>query len=108
MVSQHVSLPASPQQRRIKVSQIVIALLMVIVGVVVFFPIYWMVLSTIQPLKYSFEYSPSLFLRGLDLAPLYNVFLPAQGIELDMGLWLWNSTQLALMVTILCFVLSLP
>jgi multiple sugar transport system permease protein len=34
------------------------------------------------------------------------VFFPVQGIELDMGLWLWNSTQLAVMVTVICLVLS--
>ncbi|HZS91347.1 MAG TPA: carbohydrate ABC transporter permease [Chloroflexota bacterium] len=108
MVSQRVSTTASRAHRRIRISQMVIAFLIVIVGVIIVFPIYWMILSTIQPYKYTLVYSPSLFLRGIDLSPFHNVFLPAPGIVLDLGPWLWNSAQVALMVTFICLVLSLP
>ena len=75
---------------------------LVIVCALIMFPVYWMVLSTVQPYRYTLSYNPSLFIRGLDLSPFHTVFL-----SYDMGLWLWNSTQLALMVTAICLGLSL-
>jgi multiple sugar transport system permease protein len=76
--------------------------ILVIVCVLIMFPVYWMVLSTVQPYKYSLVYSPSLFFKGFDLSPFHDAFL-----NFPMGSWLWNSTQLALMVTAICLCLSL-
>src|SRR5205823_3945188 len=106
MRGQQVSLTARQTRHLLKPRSLIVGVLMVVVGVIIFFPIYWMIVSTIQPLKYSLSYSPPLFLKGLDLSPFHAVFLPVEGIQLEMGLWLWNSTQLALMVTVICVLLS--
>jgi len=72
------------------------------VSVIIVFPMYWMILSAVQPLAYSLEYSPPLFFKGFNTSPFVQLFT-----DHPMGLWLWNSTQLAIMVTAICFVLSL-
>ncbi len=102
MSSQPFDLMLTPPRLRFKGGKAVQIAVLVVVCAVIMFPIYWMVLSTIQPYKYSLVYTPSLFIRGLDLSPFHTVFL-----NYDMGLWLWDSTQLALMVTAVCLSLSL-
>jgi multiple sugar transport system permease protein len=102
MASQPADLAIAPPQFRFKRGKVVQIALLVIVCAIIMFPVYWMVLSTIQPYKYSLAYNPSLFFKGFDFSPFHQVFL-----RYDMGLWLWNSTQLATMVTVICLCLSL-
>ena len=102
MASQPLDLVPAPPRLRFKGAKVVQIAILVIVCAIIMFPIYWMVLSTVQPYKYSLVYSPSLFIKGLDLSPFHTVFL-----NYNMGLWLWNSTQLALIVTVICLGLSL-
>jgi multiple sugar transport system permease protein len=102
MASPSSDLVLKAPRLRLRGGKVVQIAILLFVFVLIMFPIYWMVLSIIQPYKYSLVYSPSLFIRGIDLSPFHMVFL-----NYDMGLWLWNSTQLALMVTGICLVLSL-
>jgi multiple sugar transport system permease protein len=102
MASQPADLAPAPPVFRFKGGKVLRIAVLIVVCAVIMFPFYWMILSTVQPYKYSLAYSPSLFFRGFDLSPFHKVFL-----GYDMGLWLWNSTQLAVMVTVICLVLSL-
>ena len=102
MASHPPDLAPAPPWFHFTGSRIAQVALLVIVCALIMFPIYWMVLSIVQPYKYSLTYSPSLFFRGFDLSPFHGVFL-----GYAMGLWLWNSTQLAVMVTVICLGLSL-
>src|SRR6185437_16940113 len=102
MASQPFDLAPMSPRFRFKGGKVIQIAILVIVCVIIVFPIYWMVLSTVQPYKYSLVYSPSLFFKGFDLSPFHTVFL-----NYDMGLWLWNSTQLAVIVTVICLLLSL-
>ena len=40
-----------------------------VVGVVLFFPIYWMLVSSIQPLKYALHFPPPLYPKTSTSAP---------------------------------------
>jgi len=102
MASQSPNMVPAPPVFRFRGGKVVQIAVLVIVCAIIVFPMYWMVLSTIQPYNYSLVYSPSLFLRGIELSPFHDIF-----VNHPMGQWLWNSTQIALMVTAICLVLSL-
>ncbi len=93
-----------PPVRRVRFRghRIILFIVLLAVSVIIMFPMYWMILSAVQPLAYSLEYSPPLFFKGFNTSPFVQLFT-----DHPMGLWLWNSTQLAVMVTAICFVLSL-
>ena len=93
-----------PPVRRVRFRghRIILFIVLLAVSVIIIFPMYWMILSAVQPLAYSLEYSPPLFFKGFNTSPFVQLFT-----DHPMGLWLWNSTQLAVMVTAICFVLSL-
>jgi multiple sugar transport system permease protein len=72
-----------------------------IVGVTLF-PLYWMIVSTIQPVKYSTRYPPPLFPKGANLHVFRELF-----DKYDIGRWVWNSTLLSSMSTAICVILSI-
>jgi len=102
MTSQPINLAPAPPRFRFRGDKAVQIAVLAIVCAIIVFPMYWMVLSTVQPYKYSLIYSPSLFLKGIDASPFHDIFA-----NHPMGQWLWNSTQVAAMVTAICLVLSL-
>ncbi|MFC6083575.1 carbohydrate ABC transporter permease [Sphaerisporangium aureirubrum] len=65
------------------------------VCLIVLFPIYWMVLTAIQPTANTLHYPPSLWPSTLDLSGFAKVFQ-----DLPIGGWLVNSTLLATAATI--------
>ncbi len=73
----------------------------VVVLIVVFFPIYWMVVSSIQPLHYALHFPPPLYPKALNL-DTYRQLIHDRPI----GTWIWNSTKLALMTTVVTIVLA--
>ena len=73
----------------------------VVVLVVLFFPIYWMVVSSIQPLHYALHFPPPLYPKALNL-DTYRQLIHDRPI----GTWIWNSTKLALMTTVVTIVLA--
>lgn len=77
-------------------------LLVMAVVVVTFFPIYWMLVSTLQPTKYSLHYPPPLIPKGIQLTPFRDLF-----DKEPIGQWIWNSTVLSLMATTLCIILAI-
>jgi multiple sugar transport system permease protein len=72
-----------------------------VVAVVLFFPIYWMLVSSIQPLRYALHFPPPLYPKALNLGT-YRELLHNRPV----GTWIWNSTQLAFMTTVITIVLA--
>jgi multiple sugar transport system permease protein len=97
---------AAPHRRRARlrrrVGQVAYYLLVIAVVAITFFPIYWMVVSTIQPTKFSLHYPPPLIPRGIRLDPFRELF-DAKPI----GKWIWHSTLLSLMSTVICIFLAI-
>src|SRR3712207_1645428 len=73
------------------------ALLVVVVCLITFFPVYWMILSAIQPTRFSTVYPPPFWPQAINLAAFKELFE-----QLAIGRWILNSTLLAGMATILC------
>ena len=76
-------------------------LLVLVVVAVIAFPLYWMVVTTIQPNKYTLRYPPSLIPRGAGLDSFRDLFDTR-----PIGAWIWHSTLLSLVATVLCIVMS--
>jgi multiple sugar transport system permease protein len=72
-----------------------------VVAVVLFFPIYWMVVSSIQPLHYALHFPPPLYPKALNFGT-YRELLHNRPV----GTWILNSTKLALMTTVVTIVLA--
>lgn len=96
----HIDKQRSKFQKRI--SKIAYYVLVTIVVGITFFPIYWMVVSTIQPTKYSTHYPPPLIPKGINLHVFTELF-----DEKPIGTWIWHSTVLALCATAICVFLSI-
>lgn len=77
------------------------AVLVILVVGVTFFPVYWMVLSAIQPTEYSLHYPPPLWPKGIDLQPFRDLFA-----KQPIGEWLLNSAIVSAIATLVCVVLS--
>jgi multiple sugar transport system permease protein len=73
----------------------------VVVAIVLFFPIYWMLVSSFQPLKYALHFPPPLYPKSLTFGT-YRQLLNNRPV----GTWIWNSTQLAVMTTVVTIVLA--
>jgi multiple sugar transport system permease protein len=73
----------------------------VVVAIVLFFPIYWMLVSSFQPLKYALHFPPPLYPKALNFGT-YRQLLNSRPV----GTWIWNSTQLAVMTTVVTIVLA--
>ena len=71
------------------------------VAVIIFFPIYWMFVSSIQPLKYALHFPPPLYPKAFNL-DTYRELLNGRPV----GTWILNSTKLALMTTVVTIVLA--
>ena len=64
-----MSRPAAPRRRRstaLKFATLLRAGAILVVCVVVFFPVYWMLLSSIQPSSYSLSFPPPLLPKGFN------------------------------------------
>jgi multiple sugar transport system permease protein len=67
-----------------------------LVALITLFPIYWMIVCTLQPNKYTLHYPPSLFPKELVTDQFYKLFT-----EHPIGLWLTNSFLIALMTSLI-------
>jgi multiple sugar transport system permease protein len=96
-------MPHSSTRRRGKaVRRVGYYLLVLIVVLVTILPIYWMVLSAIQPTRYSTRYPPPLFPKGIDFAAFRTLFDKQPIFE-----WLLRSVYLAGIATLICVSLSI-
>lgn len=86
-------------QRRTK--KIVRTVLIAFVCVIVLFPIYWMIVTSIQPLSVTLHFPPPLLPISIDLSPMVHVIQRVPIIS-----WLTNSTVVAGSTTILTTALA--
>lgn len=95
----------APRKGRSKITKVVSKvayyILVLIVVAITFFPIYWMVVSAIQPTKYSTHYPPPFIPKGIDFKAFTTLFDTK-----PIWSWLWHSTLLSLLATLICIVLS--
>lgn len=87
------------QRRRLGAAFRILAV--IAVTVVVVFPVYWMIVTAIQPLSVTLRFPPPLVPVALDPAPLAAVLT-----DLPLPLWLANSAIVAGITTLLTVVLS--
>lgn len=71
--------------------------------VVVLFPVYWMVLSTFQPDRYSVTYPPPLWLRGFDSSAFSSLFS-----QEPVAAWLSHSFIASAVTVSITVVLAVP
>lgn len=94
-----------PRKQRSKIrkraGQFIYYAAVLVVVAITFFPIYWMVVSTIQPTKFSTRYPPPLIPKGVN----FKVFSDLFGKE-PIWSWIWHSTLLSLAATAICIFLS--
>ncbi|MBI1282583.1 MAG: ABC transporter permease subunit [Anaerolineaceae bacterium] len=65
------------------------------------FPVYWMILSVFQPVKYSLQYPPPLFPQAFDLTPFNEIFSGKDTAQ-RVDVWIANSIVLATITTFIC------
>ncbi len=75
----------------------------VAVCLVTVFPIYWMFVSSSQPLQYSLSFPPRLIPTSFDWTPYLK--LPD---KFPIWHWLGNSALLAVLTTLMCLALTIP
>lgn len=100
-----VSTPYQPHASRKRgktLRRIGFYLLVLFVVLVTFLPIYWMVLSAIQPTKYSTRYPPPFFPKGVNLDAFRTLFDKQPIFD-----WLLRSVYLAAVATAICVLLSI-
>src|SRR4051794_35410632 len=99
-----VAVPSAPR-RRARIGRTVRStgyfLLVIIVCAIAFFPIYWMIVTSLRPSAHSLRWPPKLYPTDFYLNSFSTLF-KQQPIER----WLLNSTLLALMATVICIFLS--
>jgi multiple sugar transport system permease protein len=100
--------PAAPAPKRNRptlkkrIGQLSYYVLVIVVVAITFFPIYWMIVSTIQPTKYSTHYPPPLIPKGTRLKSFQDLF-----DSKPIGSWILHSTVLALTATAICILLAI-
>lgn len=72
------------------------------VSLLTFFPIYWMIVSTLQPNKYSLRFPPPLFPQEIRFDEFFRLF-----DNHPLALWLRNSFLIATMTMLVCMALSI-
>lgn len=92
-------------QKRPKLRQtlgkIALYLLVTLVSVLTIFPIYWMIVSTFQPSKYTLHYPPPLFPQEITFTQFAELFA-----NHPVALWLRNSFLIATMSMLVCMSLT--
>ena len=92
--------PAIHRVRK-KVGRVAYYLLVLVVVTITFFPIYWMVLSVVQPTRYSTRYPPPLIPKGIGFGAFGDLFA-----KQPIGAWLWHSAILAVLATAIVILLA--
>ena len=77
-------------------------ILVIMVVAVVLFPVYWMVLSAIQPARLSMRYPPPFFPQAINLTPFQQLFR-----DYPVVTWVTNSLFISILSTVLCLALAI-
>jgi multiple sugar transport system permease protein len=78
----------------------------IIFCIITAFPIYWMVLSVLQPVEYSLQYPPPFFPQEITFETFGEIFRVENNVD-RVDVWIGNSIALASMTTIVCLALSI-
>ncbi len=81
--------------------KIVLYITVTVVSLLTIFPIYWMLVSTFQPSKYTLHYPPPLFPQEITFYQFAELFA-----NHPIALWLRNSFLIAIMTMLLCMALT--
>jgi multiple sugar transport system permease protein len=100
-----IAIPAPGAHRKFSVKQTIgkaaLYVAVIIVAILALFPIYWMLVSTFQPAKFTLHFPPPLFPQEITLNQFALLFA-----NHPVGLWLKNSFLIAAMAMLLCLALS--
>ncbi len=88
-------------KRRETVGKILFYAAVIVVSLLTIFPIYWMLVSTFQPNKYTLHYPPPLFPQEIQFTQFAELFA-----NHPIARWLRNSFLIALMAMLLCTALT--
>jgi multiple sugar transport system permease protein len=77
--------------------RLVFYLLVIVVCAIVMFPVYWTILSAIQPARFSMRYPPPFFPQAINLTPFEQLFR-----DYPVLTWVTNSSLISLLTTALC------
>jgi multiple sugar transport system permease protein len=80
-----------------------LGLLVIAVCAVILFPVYWMILTSLQPPDDILAYPPHFIPRTIDLSSYSRVVA-----QQPVGRWLSNSTLLGVLTTVVCLALAIP
>ena len=103
MANTEASRPTTFTSRKLRhtVGNIAFYTTVIAVSLITIFPVYWMIVNTFQPNKYSLHYPPPLFPQEITFYQFSELF----GNH-PVALWLRNSFLIALMTMLLCTALS--
>jgi multiple sugar transport system permease protein len=90
--------PAKPGRT---LGKILLYVAVALVSLMTIFPIYWMLVSTFQPSKYTLHYPPPLFPQEITFHQFADLFA-----NHPIGRWLRNSFLIASMAMLLCTALT--
>lgn len=99
-MTQSAATTKKPQAGQI-FSTVVLYVTVAVVSVITIFPIYWMLVSTFQPNKYTLRYPPPLIPQEIQFTQFAELFA-----NHPIALWLRNSFLLAVMAMLLCTALT--
>lgn len=100
LAASHERIHRSTKLRQ-KVGNTALYAIVAAISLITVFPIYWMIVSTIQPNKFTMHYPPPFFPQEITLRAFSALFE-----EHPIALWIRNSFLLALMTMLACMALT--
>ena len=101
----HIALPKRTASKNAQwthiLSRAALYIAIAIVSIVTIFPIYWMLVTTFQPSKYTLHYPPPLFPQEITFNQFSDLFA-----NYPIARWLTNSLLLSTMSMLLCLSLT--
>jgi len=102
MAKAHAGVWSGRIHLRSRLRRIVLYSTVLVVCLTTFFPIYWMVVSTLQPNEYTLHFPPPLFPQEITFGQFAELF-----VAHPVAIWIRNSWVIALLTMLVCMVLSI-
>ncbi|MBU6349530.1 MAG: carbohydrate ABC transporter permease [Chloroflexi bacterium] len=102
MAKAHAGVWSGRIHLRSRLRRIVLYSTVLVVCLMTFFPIYWMVVSTLQPNEYTLHFPPPLFPQEITFGQFAELF-----VAHPVAIWIRNSWVIALLTMLVCMVLSI-
>src|SRR6478672_8033949 len=101
----NMAIPSQTMRKKARPGQVLLRIVLYIlvagVSLLTIFPIYWMLVSTFQPSKFTLHYPPPLFPQEITFNQFADLFA-----NHPIALWLRNSFLIATMAMLLCMALT--